>query len=90
MGLTAGAGTATIELRDPSGALVDSASPTVGPFDELLTGASSTTAGQWSLSVSGLDHHYWVDKLSGGDRGIYATWLTFGFGAIAVDLGGFA
>ena len=90
VGLTAGAGTATIELRDPSGALVDSASPTTGPFDELLTGASSTTAGQWSLTVSGLDHHYWVDKLSGGDRGIYATWLTFGFGAIAVDLGGFA
>jgi len=89
LGLTAGAGTATIELRDPSGALVDSASPTTGPFDELLTGASSPTAGQWSLIVSGLDHHYWIDKLSGGDRGIYATWLTFGFGAIAVDLGGF-
>jgi hypothetical protein len=89
-GLTAGAGMATIELRNSVGTVVASASPTGGIFDELLTASAPATAEQWSLSVSGLDHHYWVDKLSGSDRGIYATWLTFGFGAIAVDLGGFS
>ncbi len=86
IGLVAPAENALIELRDHTGAVV--ASTTISgaiPFDTALT-ALAATAGQWSVVVSGLDHHYWMDKLSGADRGIYATWLTFGAGNVVVNL----
>ncbi len=73
--------TGTVTLRDPDGNVVDTQSDTGLGIDILVQG-SVPGAGLWSVEVSGMDHHYVVEKLSGSDNGIYATWLTFGAGKV--------
>ena len=64
--------TGTVTLRDPDGNVVDTQSDTGLGIDILVQG-SVPGAGLWSVEVSGMDHHYVVEKLSGSDNGIYAT-----------------
>ena len=74
--------TGAVTLRDPDGNVVDTQSD-AGLFGiDILVQGSVSDAGLWSVEVSGMDHHYVVEKLSGSDRGIYATWLTFGAGKV--------
>lgn len=71
--------TGTVEVRDPSGALVT----TVGIGD--IVSVSSAAAGTWTVKVSNATGHYVIDKQSGSDTGIYLNWASFGTGTLTVN-----
>ncbi len=90
VGLIAGATSAQIVLRDPSGNAVITRNVSGStPFDEMLS-VPGAAGGRWSLYVNTAvmpgSGHYSIDKQSGPDRGIYLTWRTFGRGSIAVNI----
>jgi hypothetical protein len=80
--------TGTVDARNPSGALVASA-----PIGSAVN-VSPAAAGMWTIDVHGttvpLNGHYVIDKTSGADKGIYVTWMTWGYGTLsgAITRGG--
>ena len=76
-GPEAPATTGTVETRNPSGALVASAS--IG----TPVNVASAAAGQWTIAVLGANGHYVIDKTSGADKGLYVTWMTWGYGTLS-------
>lgn len=76
-GPEAGTTTGVVEIRNPTGALITSAG--IGIPINLVNPGN----GIWELAIRGLDGHYIVNKTSGADRGIYVTWMTWGFGNLS-------
>jgi hypothetical protein len=69
---------ATIELRRPDGSLA-----ATGALGAAISVPGASPAGMWTLSVTGADGHYVINKTSGPDTGIYVTWLTYGESTIS-------
>jgi photosystem II stability/assembly factor-like uncharacterized protein len=88
--------TATVQLRDPSGAVRDAETLTwafdaTGSANGIVLSSSAGPspagpAGLWSVELLSSDGHYQVEKLGGVDTGVYATWLTTGSGTIAANV----
>lgn len=68
---------ATVKLRKPDGTVVQQLSlNATGGLSATLAASGRGPAGLWSVEVMNINAHYQVEKLTGTDRSIYATWVT--------------